>query len=160
MSDFLSGLGGIIKGMQPLMDEEARNDVSMNAFLLQSDVSSLAGKKRDVFARIGEAVCAAQGQYPEFSALCDEAAILQKQLDAKKAQMEAAKQEAEQLEKQKQRERDACTSRNCGYENEPDVKFCGECGEKLGLPPAANCPKCGEILKQGVKFCGSCGTKL
>lgn len=160
MSDFLSGLGGIIKGMQPLMGEEAKNDASMNAFLLQSDVSSLEGKRREVLARIGEAVCDAPGQYPQFAAQCEEAAMLKKQIDAKKAEMTAAKQAAEQQEMQKQRERDALICRSCGFENEPGVKFCGECGDKLGTPQAANCPQCGEALKPGVKFCGGCGTRL
>ncbi len=162
MSDFLSGLGGIIKGMQPLMDEEARNDASMNAFLLQSDVSELESKRLKVLARIGEAVYAKRdsGKYAEFSQVCDEAADIEKQIAAKRAQVSAAKQAAEQQQLEKQRERDARICASCGFENEPGTKFCGECGGKLGLPEKTNCKKCGAVLLPGKKFCGECGEKL
>lgn len=162
MSDFLSGLGGIIKGMQPLMGEEARNDASMNAFLLQSDVSGLESKRTEVLARIGEAVCAqrSSGKYAEFSSLCDEAAEIEKQLAAKRAEVAAAKKAAEQQQLQKQLERNACICGSCGFENEPGTKFCGECGGKLALPEKTNCQKCGAVLLPGKKFCGECGERL
>ena len=44
----------------------------------------------------------------------------------------------------------------CGTANEPDRKFCGECGTRL----AAICPACGTSNAPGVKFCGECGADL
>ena len=161
MDDFLSGLGGIIKGMQPLMGEEAQNDASMKGLLLHTDLTELKNKKRDILARIGQAVLEARGagKYAEFAALCEEAEALQKQLDAKQAEMQAAKKAADEQQRAQQRERDARTCTACGFENEPGVKFCGECGNRLSLPQS-NCPQCGTELTPGVKFCGDCGAKL
>ncbi|MDQ2689664.1 MAG: AAA family ATPase, partial [Chloroflexota bacterium] len=45
---------------------------------------------------------------------------------------------------------------NCGTENEPGRKFCGECGHRL----AVACPNCGTANAPGTKFCGECGTGL
>ena len=44
----------------------------------------------------------------------------------------------------------------CGTENSPGRKFCGECG--AGLSQA--CPACGSATEPGTKFCGECGTAL
>ncbi len=45
---------------------------------------------------------------------------------------------------------------NCGTENPPDKRFCGDCG----TPLAAGCPTCGAINPPGKRFCGDCGTAL
>ncbi len=126
MSDFLSGLGGLIKGMQPLMGEEIQKDASMNAFLLQNEVNELRNKKRDVLARIGQSVYEARtriGGYGEFAPLCEEAEAIDKQLGIKQAEMDAAKKAAEEKQQAQERERLARTCPNCGSENEPGVKF-------------------------------------
>ena len=45
---------------------------------------------------------------------------------------------------------------NCGTENEPGRKFCGECGTAL----AQVCASCGTPNPPGTKFCGECGAPL
>src|SRR5688500_9626522 len=45
---------------------------------------------------------------------------------------------------------------NCGAENAPGQKFCGECGTAL----AVACSSCGTSNAPGQKFCGECGTLL
>ena len=47
-----------------------------------------------------------------------------------------------------------CSS--CGTENEPNRKFCGECG----TPLAHLCATCGAANAPTAKFCGECGTAL
>ncbi len=47
-----------------------------------------------------------------------------------------------------------CSS--CGTENEPNRKFCGECGVAL----ARACPSCGAANAPAAKFCGECGSAL
>ena len=162
MSDFLSGLGGLIKGMQPLMGEEAKKDASMNAFLLQTDLTEMEGKKKDVFVRIGEAVYEANqsGRYSEFSELCEEAAQLDKQISSKRTEVQEAQRAAEEKERAEQMERDARICKSCGAENEPGTKFCCECGAKLVVPVSSKCPKCGTENSPGTKFCRDCGAKL
>ena len=44
---------------------------------------------------------------------------------------------------------------NCGSENSPGRRFCGECGQPLAL----TCPVCGSP-NEPVKFCGQCGAAL
>ena len=43
---------------------------------------------------------------------------------------------------------------NCGTENRSGMKFCLECGARLG----ETCPNCGAQRLEGAKFCGECGT--
>jgi hypothetical protein len=44
----------------------------------------------------------------------------------------------------------------CQFENDPDKKFCIECGKKLAL----RCPECDSGLKGNEKFCGERGYDL
>jgi hypothetical protein len=162
MSDLLSGLGGLIKGMQPLMGEEAKKDASMNAFLLQTDLSDMEAKKQEVFAKIGSAVYEAnqKGRYPEFAEACEEAAQIDKQMGRKRAEVQEAQQAAQAQKQAQEQEMDARTCKSCGHENPPGTKFCQECGGKLGAAASAKCPKCGLVNAPGTKFCGDCGTRL
>lgn len=162
MSDFFSGLGGLIKGMQPLMGEDAKKDASMNAFLLQADLNELEKKKQEVLARIGAAVLEARGsgKYAEFAETCDEALEIDKLMNRKRAEVEDAKRTVEEKKNAERMERDALTCKNCGTENPSGTKFCQECGEKLTIPVSLKCPKCGAENPPGTKFCRDCGTKL
>jgi class 3 adenylate cyclase/tetratricopeptide (TPR) repeat protein len=47
------------------------------------------------------------------------------------------------------------TCANCGFENAPGRRFCGECGQPL----AVVCPVCGSA-NDPVRFCGQCGASL
>ena len=70
-------------------------------------------KKRDVLAKIGQAVYDAhksQGSYGEYSALFEEAEAIDKQLGVKQTEMDAAKKASEEKEKQEERDRLARTS--------------------------------------------------
>ena len=48
----------------------------------------------------------------------------------------------------------------CGNKNPANTKFCGNCGNKLGLIKMVKCPKCGTENPSQMKFCGNCGEKL
>jgi class 3 adenylate cyclase/tetratricopeptide (TPR) repeat protein len=45
----------------------------------------------------------------------------------------------------------------CHFESPPGMKFCGQCGARLGVPP---CSQCGAENPPGFKFCGECGSPL
>lgn len=51
---------------------------------------------------------------------------------------------------------------NCGAQNAPNVKFCGQCGTNLTAPAPTpgKCPSCGAQNDPDTRFCGQCGTKL
>lgn len=44
----------------------------------------------------------------------------------------------------------------CQFDSPAGMKFCGECGARLGVP----CPRCGTESPPGFKFCGECGSPL
>ncbi|MDP9122747.1 MAG: zinc ribbon domain-containing protein, partial [Acidobacteriota bacterium] len=44
----------------------------------------------------------------------------------------------------------------CQFENPETMRFCGQCGTKLGT----SCPRCGAPGTPGFKFCGQCGASL
>jgi class 3 adenylate cyclase len=44
----------------------------------------------------------------------------------------------------------------CQFDNPAAMKFCGQCGTRLG----AACPQCGAQPALGFKFCGQCGAPL
>jgi class 3 adenylate cyclase len=48
------------------------------------------------------------------------------------------------------------TCANCGAENPPDKRFCGDCGSALVIV----CSSCGGSNEPGKKFCGDCGAPL
>lgn len=48
---------------------------------------------------------------------------------------------------------------NCGAQVAENVKFCTECGGKMG-PEKLKCPSCSTELPEGTKFCMECGTKV
>lgn len=164
MKDIFSGLGGIIKGIQPLMGEEAKNDESMQAFLTQTEVSDLQSERDGILAKIGQAVFEARRQdadrYSEFDSLCQEAGMIEQRIQEKQANAEAAQKKLEGKKRAEEKERLERTCTACGTENPPGTKFCSECGAKLGLKAAPVCPKCGTENAEGGKFCVECGAKL
>ena len=48
---------------------------------------------------------------------------------------------------------------NCGAQVAENVKFCTDCGSKMG-PEKLKCPSCSTELPEGTKFCMECGTKV
>ncbi len=48
------------------------------------------------------------------------------------------------------------TCPKCGKENNPQAKFCADCGEKMQTETVP-CVKCGAELREGAKFCSECG---
>jgi ribosomal protein L40E len=44
----------------------------------------------------------------------------------------------------------------CGHENATEMKFCGECGNRLTVL----CRECGARNAPAQKFCGECGARL
>ena len=52
----------------------------------------------------------------------------------------------------------------CGNELAEGAKFCGSCGQAVGITDTAKsasfCPQCGSTLDAGQTFCGKCGYRL
>ncbi len=50
-----------------------------------------------------------------------------------------------------------CT--NCGYENSPEVVFCGKCGNKIAKDKII-CPNCSKENSPGALYCAFCGKSI
>lgn len=50
----------------------------------------------------------------------------------------------------------------CGAENEPDAKFCVNCGADIIEQQMCKqvCRQCGNVIEEGSKFCPNCGTPV
>lgn len=49
------------------------------------------------------------------------------------------------------------TCPNCGKQNQPQAKFCADCGGKMETSKVP-CVRCGAQLREGAKFCSECGS--
>jgi hypothetical protein len=49
---------------------------------------------------------------------------------------------------------------HCGAANKPDSRFCGECGQPLGVPRGVVCAMCDTPNAPGVSVCTKCGAQL
>lgn len=153
--DLFKGLGGLMKGFSGLMPQDDPNVKIMNG---QNEVNSLKEQESAVYTEIGKLAYEKNpGAFPEQS---NNLKLIQSNLAAAQAKLLAlqqAKTAAEQAAKEAA-EQSLCP--NCGTNNPEGVKFCQECGAKLGAPQKVFCTNCGQQNPPGTKFCGNCGQKL
>lgn len=154
-SDLFGGLGGLVKGLSGLMPQDDPNVKMISA---QTELSDLKKKESEIYAEIGRQIMAENsGAYPEAA---DRLRLIQSniaQLEGDLKTAQTAKDEAERAEKEALAQR---TCPACGMENPDGVKFCQECGARLGAPAKLICPNCGASNPPGTRFCGECGQRL
>ena len=81
----------------------------------------------------------------------------QKTIEIKEQQQK--KEEEERLKEEKEaKEKTICPE--CGMQNPDGVKFCQECGSRLGVSTKIFCTQCGAENPPGTKFCGECGSRI
>lgn len=154
--DLLGGLGGLMKGLSGLMPQDDPDVKVMNA---QTQVSELQQQELDLYAQIGKRALEKDG-LQAYGELGQRLALVQSNLSEAKAALQTAQEEKQQQEDQKRNALAQRTCPECGYENPEGVKFCQECGTKLGVPADSICPDCGASNPRGTKFCGECGRRL
>ena len=161
MGDILGDIGGFFKGLKPLMQATgASEDENLNVLMMQTDLSELKEKKKELLAKIGQAVIEDPSLRGRFSDICGEIDQIDQQIEAKETE---ARNAQKALEEKKHAEELALKARvcsQCGFENAEGTKFCSECGNKLGLPAVQKCGQCGAEYETGAKFCGECGARL
>ena len=161
MADIMGGLGGLIKGLKPLMEATgAKEDEGLQCFLMQTDLSELKEKQRDLLAKIGQGVLNENFVRSRFAAECEEIDAIEKQIAAKDAEAQKAQKALEEKNRAEEMARMARTCSQCGTENAEGTKFCSECGAKLGIAAAPKCPQCGAQNEANAKFCTECGARL
>ena len=155
-SDFLGGLGGLMKGLSGLMPQD---DPAVKMMNNQTEVNDLKGQQTDIFAQIGKMAVEQQG-VGSFGEIGERLKLVQINLAAAESKLNAAKQEQEAVERAEDEAEEKSTCPECGAHNTEDVNFCQECGAKLGVAKKVFCSGCGAENAPGTKFCGSCGAKI
>ncbi|HWQ58858.1 MAG TPA: zinc ribbon domain-containing protein [Clostridia bacterium] len=152
-NDLLGGLSGLMKGLSGFMPQDDPDVKILNA---QSELNDLAAQETELYAQAGKA---ALKRYPgQFAETEDKLGLIQANRNEANAKLQAAKAEKEQKDRQQQLADAQFTCPSCGMRNPDGVKFCQECGSKLGVISA--CPSCGAKIAPGVRFCGECGARL
>jgi TolA-binding protein len=149
--DVFAGLGGLMKGLTGLMPQD---DPEVKKMQAQSELNDLRTRETEIYAEIGkQALSRVRGQFPELESQLRtvQASIAEAQAKLDQVQAEAARKRQEEQVAKEQR-----TCPQCGHLNQEGVKFCQECGAKLG---ASKCNSCGATLAPGARFCGECGAK-
>lgn len=149
------GLGGLMKGLTSIMPQD---DPNVQLLKAQTEAGDFAKQEMELYVEIGKQAVQKYG-IDEFGELADKMRLVQSNLAAAKEKLNSAKQEQEAKEKADQELRDSRTCQMCGHENPEGVKFCQECGAKIGGGQNV-CPQCGEQNPPGTKFCGGCGARL
>jgi ribosomal protein L40E len=149
------GLGGLMKGLTSMMPQD---DPNVQLIKAQTEAGDLAKQEMELYVEIGKQAVQKYGM-EEFGELADKMKLVQTNLAAAREKLNSAKGEQEAKEKAEKELQDSRTCPACGHENPEGVKFCQECGAKVGIKKNI-CPSCGMENPQGVKFCGGCGSRL
>jgi hypothetical protein len=156
--DLFGGLGGLIGGLAK-SGLVPQDDPSVKVFTAQQELAELQGKEKDLLAEVGRKVmdgdgaAAYPGEADRLKLIRSNIAQAQEALGATQAQIKAQEEAAQAAANDR-------TCPECNTVNPDGVKFCNECGTKLGAPQKAFCPSCGAENAAGTKFCGSCGARL
>lgn len=148
--------GGLLKGLSSFMPQDDPNVKLMNA---QSSLSDLKKQKNDVYAQIGQRALQQYG-----NGFCTDLTSKLERIDAEMEELQAtlnkAQAEKERIEAEQKAAAEKATCPNCGTRNPDGLKFCQECGSRLGIVTKITCPGCGFVNEAGTRFCGECGTRL
>ncbi|MDO4544630.1 MAG: zinc ribbon domain-containing protein [Bacillota bacterium] len=152
----LGGLGGLVKGLSGLMPQD---DPAVKMLNAQTEYSDLQKKEQAQLAAIGQKAIERDG-IEAWGAEGEKLKAIRISLTEAKAALDQTKQQAEAEQAQEQAAKESRTCPSCGCLNEEGVKFCQECGTKLGPKAKIVCPSCNAELEEGVRFCGSCGHRM
>jgi len=150
----LGGLGGLMKGLSGFMPQDDPQVKLMNA---QSQVNDLKEQETAVYTEIGK--LAYQQNPGAFPTQQSKLQLIQTNLADAQSALNQQSQDKQAADQAAHDATAALTCPSCGYQNPEGVKFCQECGTKLG-PAKLVCPGCGQENPPGTRFCGGCGQKL
>jgi len=151
MNNLFSGFGGLMKGLSGFMPQD---DPDVALMVASSEVSELQKQENELYAQIGkQALAEGRVHFPE---LQKKLSLVQENLSVAQAKLQNAQAEKEKKDCARRAEEEARLCPDCSCMNPEGVKFCRECGAKLG---AQKCAECGAPLSPGHRFCGECGAK-
>ena len=130
-NDLFGGLGGLMKGLSGFMPQDDPDVKLMNT---QAELNDLQNQETALYAEIGrQSLSQSKGQFPELE---NRLKLVQANLVEAQARLETVQAEKKQKEQEEQLTEQQGTCPECGHRNSEGVKFCQECGAKLG---ASNC---------------------
>jgi DNA repair exonuclease SbcCD ATPase subunit len=150
----LGGLGGILGGLAKTVLPKDTPEGKLIA--AQSELGDLRKQESEILLEIGRQ---AYEQNPSAWPQQPKLALIQQNIAAAEATLNQAKQAQEQANAEKAAEDAKGKCPSCGHKNPDGVKFCQECGSKLGEAAKTFCTTCGEELATGTRFCGACGAR-
>ncbi len=161
-NDLFGGLGNLGGALGGLMGGLAKSglvpmDTAEGKLLAaQSELADYQKQESELLLEIGrQAYERNPAEWPQDTKL----KLIQQNIAAAQATLDEAKQAQGQAEAEKAAADAAGKCPNCGHKNADGVKFCQECGSKLGAPAKAFCTSCGAELTAGTRFCGECGAR-
>ena len=149
MSDLFEGLSGIMKGLSGFMPKDDPNVKIMNA---QSEINELRKKETEIYAEIGRQVLAEKTDL--FPDLENKLQLVKISLQEAEQKLKSAQEEKLTIEAAKRLRKNLNMSFLRGTYNAEGIKFCQECGSRLGT---LRCSGCGTELSYGTRYCGECG---
>jgi ribosomal protein L40E len=145
-----------MKGLSGFMPKDDPNVKVMTA---QTDLNDLLAQETELYAAIGKKAVSKYGA-DVFSEEGARLKLLRENISQAQAKLDAAVAEKEGKEKQEREALESSTCPSCSHQNPEGVKFCQECGAKLGAGAKLFCGECGAENPRGTRFCGECGAKL
>lgn len=152
-NDLFKGLGGLMKGLSGIMPQD---DPNVKMFNAQNELEELKKQELELLAQIGRI---AYQKNPSAYEQNDRLRLIQSNIAEAEKKLDVTKNEQQAANKAKEDADNARRCPNCDTMNPEGVKFCQECGTKLGASKAF-CPNCGQENAPGTRFCGGCGTKM
>ena len=158
-NDLFGGLGNLGGALGGLMSGLAKSglapadDPGVKMINAQTELSDLKKQEAEILVEIGRR---AFEQNPDNWQQSDKLNLIRANISSAEEKLNALKAELEAAEAKKAEEDAVGRCPSCGHGNPEGVKFCQECGSKLG---ASFCVSCGDELQPGTRFCGSCGSR-
>ena len=145
-------LGGIVSGLAK-SGLTSSDDPAVKLLNAQNEVMDLQKQEAEILTEIGaQAFDQNPGQWPQ----ADKLNLVRANLRVARQSLATLKQEQEIAQKAQEAEDAKGRCPECGHHNEEGIKFCQECGTKIG---SSFCVGCGAELAQNTRFCGTCGAK-
>ncbi len=155
-NDLFGGLGGALGGLMGGLAKSGlvpKDTPEGKLLAAQSELSELQQQQSEIFMEIGrQAYQQNPSAWPQDAKL----QLLQQNIAAAEATLNETKRVQDEAEAAKNAIESASRCPSCGYQNTEGIKFCQECGSKLG---ASFCTECGAELAAGTRFCGECGAR-
>ena len=152
----LGNLGGALGGLVDGLAQSGlipKDDPNVKIFNAQKELTDLKKQEADILIEIGRKSFEANpSAFPQGEKL----RLIRANMQEAEASVNALKVEQEATEKAQAAEDAMGRCPHCGNKNPEGIKFCQECGGKLGN---TFCTSCGAEMSPDTRFCGECGAK-